>query len=136
MGRAQITILSNQSRQKALRWVRGAPAGTRIEFRGPKRSLPQNDIMWGHLTDIQQQFRRWDGQSMSTNDWKLMFLDALDREKRIVSSLDGARKVNLGNSSSSLSKEEMSDLITLIIAFADRNGIELKGSPMPEGFEQ
>ena len=45
------------------------------------------------------------------------FLDGLKRELRVVPNLDGTSFVNLGRSSSDLTKQEMSDLIELIAAF-------------------
>ena len=58
------------------------------------------------------------------DDWKLLFLDALKRELRMVPNLDGTGFINLGRSSSDLSKGEMSDLMTLIEEFGARHGVK------------
>jgi hypothetical protein len=50
-----------------------------VEFKAPKRSLPQNDRMWAMLTDVATQLP-WHGIKLSPDDWKLIFLDALKRE--------------------------------------------------------
>jgi len=68
------------------------------------------------LTDVATQLT-WHGVKLTADDWKLIFLDALKRELRIVPNLDGTGFVNLGRSSSDLSKEEMSELIDLIAVF-------------------
>jgi hypothetical protein len=57
------------------------------------------------------------------DDWKLLFLDSLKRELRMVPNLDGNGFVNLGRSSSDLSKGEMADLITIIEQFGANHGV-------------
>jgi len=127
MSRALISIASEADRAKATRWVTQAPAGTRVEFKAPKRSLPQNDLMWAALTDVATQLK-WHGIKLSPDDWKLIFLDALKREVRMVPNIDGNGFVNLGRSSSDLSKAEMTDLIDLIHAFGASHGVTFQES--------
>lgn len=122
MARATLVLISDTIRQKAIRWIRGLPPGTRVEFKGPKRTLPQNDRMWAMLTDVATQLR-WHGLKLVAEDWKLMFLDALKREQRIVPNLDGTGFVNLGRSTSDLSVQEMSDLQALIEAFGAKHNV-------------
>jgi len=122
MSRALISIASEADRAKAARWVTQAPAGTRVEFKAPKRSLPQNDLMWAALTDVATQLK-WHGIKLSPDDWKIIFLDALKREVRMVPNIDGNGFVNLGRSSSDLSKAEMTDLISIIHAFGANHGV-------------
>lgn len=122
MGRALVILDSPVSRQRAATWVHKAPHGTRVEFKASKRSLPQNDRMWAMLTDVARQVP-WHGLTLSPDDWKLIFLDALKREVRAVPNLDGTGFVNIGRSSSDLSKSEMGDLMTLIEEFGARHGV-------------
>lgn len=124
MGRALLVLHSDAMRAKAIDWIRRAPKETRVEFKGPKRTLPQNDRMWAMLTEISQQLL-WHGQRLSTEDWKQVFLSALKQEMRIVPNIHGDGFVQLGRSSSDLSKEEMGDLMTIIEAFAARYGVKL-----------
>jgi hypothetical protein len=123
MGRALIVVASALERARAAAWVAKAPLNTRIEFKAPKRSLPQNDAMWAKLTDIARQ-KEWHGQKLPADDWKLIFLDALKQELRLAPNLNGTGFVNLGRSSSDLSREEMSDLLELISAWGAANGVE------------
>jgi len=120
--RAVVVIDSRRNRDKAANWVFRAPFGTRIEFKKAKRSIPQNARMWAMLTDVASQIT-WHGQRLTPDDWKLIFLDALKREVRIVPAIDGRGFVNLGRSSSDLSKSEMSDLMELITAFGANHGV-------------
>ena len=123
MSRALIILNSTQDRLRAVSWVQKAPAGTRLEFKAAKRSLPQNDLMWSRLTDVANQLT-WHGVKLRPDDWKVVFMDALKREVRIVPNIDGNGFVNLGRSSSDLSKEEMSDLIALIESFGAQHGVK------------
>jgi hypothetical protein len=122
MTRAVIVLTQDTERQKAARWAAKLPEGTRIEFKAPKRSIPQNDLMWAALTDVASQVK-WHGLRLTADDWKLVFLDALKREVRMVPNLDGNGFVSLGRSSSDLSKAEMTDLIELIHAFGANHDV-------------
>lgn len=122
MSRATLIIASTAQRQQAIAWVQKAPWNTRVEFKAPKRTLPQNDRMWAMLTDVARQLP-WHGVRLTPDDWKLIFLDGLKQEMRLVPNLNGNGFVNLGRSSSDLSKEEMGDLMTLIEAFGAQHGV-------------
>lgn len=122
MSRATLVLINDEIRERALNWIRKAPKGTRVEFKAPKRTLPQNDRMWAMLTDVATQLD-WHGISLTPDDWKLIFLDGLKREMRLVPNLDGTGFVNLGRSSSDLGVEEMSDLMQLIEAFGANHGV-------------
>ena len=122
MSRVTVVLNSRMARERVSRWVMNAPLNTRVEMKEPKRSLPQNDRMWAMLTDVSRQVAHH-GVKLSPDDWKLVFLEALGRELRMVPNLDGTGFVNLGRSSSDLSKSEMTDLIELIFAYGAQHGV-------------
>lgn len=122
MSRATIIITSARDRLRIATWAAKLPWNTRVEFKAPKRTLPQNDRMWAMLTDVATQVA-WHGQKLTPDDWKLIFLDGLRREMRIVPNLDNNGFVNLDRSSSDLSKSEMSDLIELMFAFGAKHDV-------------
>lgn len=122
MSRHLITINSTADRARAARYIAQAPAGTRVEFKAAKRSLDQNSKMWASLSDISAQLV-WHGQKLTPDDWKLVFLNGLRRELRMVPNIDGNGFVDLGRRSSDLTKQEMSDLIELILAFGAQHGV-------------
>lgn len=122
MSRATLILNSELVRDKAVRWINGVPPGTRVEFKAPKRTLPQNDKMWAMLTEISEQIV-YHGVKLTPDDWKLLFLDALKREVRTVPNLDGNGIVSLGRSSSDLSREEMADLIEIINEWGARHDV-------------
>lgn len=122
MSRATLVIANDEIRRKAAHWINIAPWNTRIEFKAPKRTLPQNARMWAMLTDVAEQVP-WHGVRLTADDWKLIFLDGLKHELRLVPNLNGNGFVNLGRSSSDLSKGEMGDLMELIAAFGASHGV-------------
>lgn len=121
--RALVTLNASSDRARVAAWAAKAPDGTRVEFKSVKRSIPQNDRMWAMLTDVARQLP-WHGIKLTPDDWKLVFLDALKREVRMVPNLEGDGFVNLGRSSSDLSKQEMTDLIELIAAFGANHSVQ------------
>lgn len=122
MGRALIILTSANERKKACDWVMRAPPGTRVTFQASKRTIDQNSRMWAMLTEIAQKVPHH-GIKLSAADYKLIFLSALKQEMRIVPNLSGDGFVNIGVSSSDLSKSEMSDLIELLNLFAAERGL-------------
>lgn len=127
MGRALLVLANDHFKRRAIDWITKAPKDTRVEFKGPKRTLPQNDRMWAMLTDLSVQLV-WHGNRLSADDWKLQMLDALRRsaneQLRIVPNIDGTGFVNLSTSSSDLSKAEMTELIEIMFAFGAKYGVE------------
>ena len=131
MSRALIVLRRDEDRARARQWVERAPPGTRVTFQATKRSLPQNDRLWAFLSEIATQ-KTWHGMKLSAADWKLIFLDALKKELRIVPNLTDDGFVNLGRSSSDLSKEEFSDLLELVVAWGTSHGVQFND---PAGIE-
>jgi hypothetical protein len=115
---------------RAISYVDRAPWGTRVTFQGPKRTLDQNSKLWACLTDVATQLK-WHGQTLSPEDWKVLFLAALNTEMRIVPNLDNTGFVPLGRSSSNLSVAEMVELIELILAFGAQHGVVFHDGETP-----
>jgi hypothetical protein len=102
--------------------------GSKVVFHGPTRSIDQNSALWAALGDIARQ-RDYHGLKLSSDDWRLLFLDAVDRETRMVPNLDGTGFVGLGRSTSALSKEEFSGLLSIVYEWGNRNGIVWSDRP-------
>ena len=86
------------------------------------RTDEQNKKLWPMLQDVSKQVP-WFGQWLEKEDWKLIFLAALNRETRIVPNLENNGFVNLSTSSSKLSKAQFSDLIELIYKLGAERGV-------------
>jgi hypothetical protein len=82
--------------------------------------------MWARLTDIAQQVE-WYGQKLSPDDWKDMFTASL-RRARVVPGIDAGTYVPLGMRTSDMTKDEFSDLLELIAAFAAERGVTFHDS--------
>ncbi len=135
MTRRVFTLANQRLVDRAIECIRAAFAekpGSRVEVKGPKRNADQNAALWAMLGEIAEQIV-WqvDGarRKLDTEEWKLVFLDALRRERRdqmrLVPNIDHTGFVNIGGTSSSdLSHEEMRDLLTIIRAFGDQHQVE------------
>ncbi|WP_369723309.1 recombination protein NinB [Bradyrhizobium sp. LLZ17] len=132
--RAQIVLSNPGMRQKAHRWIEQAPPHTRLDFKGPQRTVEQSDRMWAMLTDIATQ-ATLNGRKWTTDQWKVIFLHELGREAQFIPSLDG-KFIPYGQSSSDLSIKEMSDLIESMFAFGAEHGIQWNDPKMRESQEQ
>jgi NinB protein len=98
--------------------------GSRVTFRRPLRSLHQNAHLWALLADISRQVV-WYGEMLSAEDWKNVATASL-RKSRTVPTIDGDGLVPLGLYTSEMSDEEMSNLIALLHAFGDQQGVKWK----------
>lgn len=134
MSRAQLVLNTRAARETANAWIGKAPAGTRIEFKGPQRSIEQNDRMWAMLTDVARQ-KTHAGRRFTTDEWKVLFMHACGREVQFLPALNGGGFVPYGQSSSDLSVAEMADLITFIMQWGDENGVAWSDPTMPRELE-
>jgi hypothetical protein len=123
MSRALVVLNSLEARLRAADWCKRAPFGTRVAFKATKRSVPQNDRMYAMLGEVAAQMKHH-GIPLKVDEWKLLFIDALKREMRVIPNLDGTGLVALGRSSSDLSKEEMAELLSLIEAWGVTHGVK------------
>lgn len=126
MSRALIIVGTEADRIRASRWCHKAPLGCRIEFKEAKRSNDQNSLLWAYLTDVASQADH-NGRKYSADQWKIIFLHAIGREVQFIPSLDGKAFIPWGQSSSDLSRAEMTALIDFIDAWCAQNGITLHG---------
>jgi len=123
MAKALAVIYDEKDRQQIIDWIKLAPLETRVEIKGPKRTLPQNDKMWSMLTDIVVQKKTIGGRTFKTDEWKAIFMEALGREQVALPTLDGRSFFSIGHSSSALEKQEMSDMIEFMFAWGAENDV-------------
>jgi len=107
---------------------RKAPHGSRVELKAEKRSHAQNDRMWAMLTDIAVQ-KEHNGRKYTPDQWKVLFMSACGREVQFIPSLDGKTFLPWGQSSSDLSKKEMTDLIEFMFAWGAEHGVVFHDEP-------
>ena len=128
MPRALITLYGIAERQRAKAWIDKFPVETRVEFKAAKRTLPQNDRMWAMLTDVARQCEHA-GRRYTPDQWKVLFMHACGREVQFIPALDSATFIPWGQSSSDLSKHEMSDLIEFMFAWGAEHGVVWSDPP-------
>lgn len=114
-------ILSHtQARKNAQRAILEAPEGYIVEIKPKNRTLEQNSLLWGMLTDISRQVD-WHGNKLTQEEWKDVFSSSLKKQK-VVPGIDGGFVV-CGQSTSKMSKKEFSDLVELMNAFSAERGV-------------
>lgn len=91
-----------------------------------RRTVSQNAMMWAMLRDISDQVE-WHGQKMTVQDWKWVFTAAI-RKQRMIPGIEGGM-VYLGEPTSSMSKQDMMDLLYLIISFGNERGVVWSDDP-------
>lgn len=85
------------------------------------RSTEQNRRLWAMLNEISQQVD-WYGQKLTPEEWKDVFSAAMKRTK-VVPGIDGGFVV-CGQSTSQMTKSEMSEMQTLMEAFGAERGVK------------
>jgi hypothetical protein len=74
------------------------------------------------LTDVATQ-KEHAGRKYDPSQWKVLFMHACGREVQFIPSLDNATFIPWGQSSSDLSKVEMTELIEFIFAWGSEHGV-------------
>lgn len=131
----KVTLYNAQQGHTVLKdiWQKAKPylmAGNKLvlTIEQEKRSQEQNALMWSVLTDLSKQVL-WHGEKLTKDEYK-DFLTAGLKKQRAIPGIDGGFVV-LGSSTSKMTKQEMTDLITLAHAFGDER--EVKWSPTSVG---
>lgn len=129
-GRAVVIVREEADRNLLRKWAGTVPDGTRVEWKAPKRTLPQNDRFWALLTEVATQ-KTHAGRRYTPGQWKVLFLHAIGREVQFIPSLDNSTFIPWGQSSSDLSVGEMNDLMAFIENWGAENGVVFSA---PEAF--
>jgi len=124
MAREIVEIKGVDDRDKIARWAKHVPLHTTVEFRAPRRSNDQNNLLWSLLSQISKQVD-WYGQKLSNEDWKDVLTASL-RRTRVVPGIDAGTFVPLGMRTSQMTKEEISDLLELIYAFGAERSVHFR----------
>lgn len=113
--------LPNMSRITAKLAIDRAPEGCVIEIKPANRSLEQNAKLWATLGEVAAQVV-WHGRKLSSDEWKIIFSASLKRQD-VIPGIDGGF-VAMGQSTSKMTKKEMTDLIAIIEAFGAQHGVK------------
>ena len=89
---------------------------------GEPRNAEQNSRMWAMLGEIAEQID-WYGHKLIAEEWKDVFTAILKGQKAVPG--DGGRGfIIIGQRTSKMTKQEMSDLIALMEAFGAERGVK------------
>ncbi len=124
MSRNAVEIKTQADRNLIARWAQNVAVGTTFEVRGARRSNDANALMWSLLGQIAKQVT-WHGQKLTAEDFKDLCSASL-RRYHLVPGIDPGTFVPLGMRTSQMTKEEMADLIELIIAFGTGQGVKFR----------
>ncbi len=113
---------------KAWTWIKamllreGAKPVT-LELREETRSDKQNRLMWSVLTDLSRQVE-WCGKRLTKEGWK-DFITAHLNGQKLIPNMHGTGfiSINMGKSTSKMTKSELSAVIELAHAFGSERGI-------------
>jgi hypothetical protein len=123
----RLYILNTREKRKAIvQIVANLEQYSRVEVKGPKRTLPQNDLMWVWLTAFAEQ-AEWAGKKRTTLEWKDLFTGAVKVAGGNVEAVPGLEGgiMLLGLHTSDMSVAEMADLITYMESKATEFGVVL-----------
>lgn len=116
-----VRLTGEYSRAQARRLIEKAPAGFVMTIAEPKRSNDQNAKMHAMLSDVSRACP--EGRRLVPDVWKALFLQALGHDVRFEPALDGRGLVPIGFRSSTLNKQQFSDLIEVIYEYGARHGV-------------
>lgn len=123
---AEIVILHEQDRVKAMNALRAAPMGKYglvVSVREGKRTDAQNRAMWSMLKPFaggqELMGKKWD-----RNAWKCIMMEAAGHKPLTLPSLSGDTFFAAGFRSSKMGVRDMSELLELIQAEAAQRGIQ------------
>mgnify|MGYP002718213031 FL=1 len=119
---AQTIILRGlEQRALAANLIKVAPQDAVVTIKEGTRSVSQNSLMWAALSDIAR--AKPEGRVMSPEMWKAAFCSALGHEIVWQPGIDGSPPFPAGFRTSRMSKSQMADLLTFILAYGDRHGV-------------
>lgn len=121
--RQLFSVTSEGQRETLVRHINERDLPFWVTVYDKLRTVPQNDRLHPIIRPIAKKIA-WHGQKLSEDDWRLLFMDQLNREMRVVPNLDGTGFVQLGRSSRKLNVSDFSDLMTLVEMFAAKHCVE------------
>lgn len=121
-GLVSIKPVLDWAYQLICKGLAGGAVEVAIRRHEEKRSLSQNSKTWAMYTDIADQLR-WHDNQLSKEDWKILLTNEW-KPQTIVPSISGNGFCVLNASTSKASKQEISELIEIVMAFGTQSGVK------------
>ena len=119
---ATLILRNDHIKERARHFVNIAPVDTIVTFAEPNRTKLQNARMWAMLEKVATSCD-WHGMKYAKEDWKDYFFHSMKRSKWMPDENGGF--VPIGMHTSTLNKQDHSDLTMIIEEFCARNEIDL-----------
>lgn len=121
-----VILAGGEARKAAADLIAAAPSNSVVRVEPPVRSILQNDLMWGLLSDISR--AKPLGRRHTPDMWKALFMKACGHHVQFLEGLDG-EPFPVGFRSSKLTKRQMSELVEFIFAYGDEHGVTFTCDP-------
>jgi len=117
----QTVILRGAAqRDLAQRMIAAAPQDAVVRIAPQSRTLNQNALLWALLSDVARSKPL--GRCHTAEVWKELFCHACGHAVQFETGLNG-QPFPTGFRTSKMSKAQMADLITFILAWGDEQGV-------------
>lgn len=117
----QTVILRGAAqRDLAQRMIAAAPQDAVVRIAPQSRTLDQNALLWALLSDVARSKPL--GRCHTAEVWKELFCHACGHAVQFETGLNG-QPFPTGFRTSKMSKAQMADLITFILAWGDEQGV-------------
>lgn len=117
-----VILAGDTQRAYARRLIDKAPQGYVVSVQEPKRTNEQNDLFWALLSELSK--AKPNGREHTPDTWKLLVMHACGHACQFEIGLNG-QPFPVGFRSSKLTRQQMSDLIEWIHAYAAEAGVTL-----------
>lgn len=121
-----LVLHTETQRQLAASYCLKSEEGTVVEWTKSNRTLEQNAALHGLLAQVVRQRPKLNGVRMTVPLYKLVFMDALGEEVRMMPKLEGDGFFAVGHSTSKLSKQRFTDLIELVLAWCAKENLKVE----------
>lgn len=115
-----VILRGKEQRTLAQRMIEAAPVDAVVRIAPKTRSLDQNALMWALLSDVSR--AKPMGRKHTPEVWKALFCHACGHAVQFELGLNG-QPFPTGFSTSKMTVQEMSDLVTYILAWGDEQGV-------------
>lgn len=115
-----VILRGNAQRDLAQRMIAAAPQDAVVRIAPQSRTLDQNALLWCLLSDVARS--KPQGRTHTAEVWKELFCHACGHAVQFETGLNG-QPFPTGFRTSKMSKAQMADLITFILAWGDEQGV-------------
>jgi hypothetical protein len=133
--RIEIILVNRGKREEAMRLLATARAGSRVEIKGPQRSLDQNAKIRAMLGELAEQATHLQ-MTFTVAQWKTLMTAGYLRSRMeagdAVQGLETGTVVMFGQPTSDMSIAEACDLITYITMWGEAHGVTFIDTPIEE----